>query len=149
VLYFESGQIYIHSHVETPRASGASSGGGIWQFRPETRRLEVYAKGLVNPWGLAFDEWGQSFATDGAGEGIDFVFPNAVFVTSPGAARILPGLNPGSPERCGLVRLDGKHIPEALRGCLATADFRGSRINIFRAWNGTAVPTNRSNNLIW
>ncbi len=132
MLYFNQ-SIYIHSHVETPWGVRRLLGGGVWQFRPETRRLEVYAKGLVNPWGLVFDEWGQSFATDGAGgEGINFVFPGAVFVSSPGASRIIPGLNPGSPKHCGLVQLDGKHVPEALRGCLATADFRGSRINVFR-----------------
>jgi putative heme-binding domain-containing protein len=132
MLYFNQ-SIYIHSHVETPWGVRRLLGGGVWQFRPETRRLEVYAKGLVNPWGLIFDEWGQSFATDGAGgEGINFVFPGAVFVSSPGASRIISGLNPGSPKHCGLVRLDGKHLPDALRGCLATADFRGSRVNIFR-----------------
>jgi len=132
MLYFNQ-SIYIHSHVETPWGVRRLLGGGIWQFRSEMRRLEVYAKGLVNPWGMEFNEWGQSFATDGAGgEGINFVFPKAVYVSSPGAARIIPGLNPGSPKHCGLVRLDGKHIPEALRGCLATADFRGSRINLFR-----------------
>jgi len=132
MLYFNQ-SIYIHSHVETPWGVRRLLGGGVWQFRPETRRLEVYAKGLINPWGLIFDEWGQSFATDGAGgEGINFVFPGAVFATSPGASRIISGLNPGSPKHCGLVRLDGKQVPEALRGCLATADFRGSRVNIFR-----------------
>jgi putative heme-binding domain-containing protein len=125
--------IYIHSHVETPWGVRRLLGGGIWEFRPETRRLEILAKGLVNPWGLSFDEWGQLFATDGAGgEGINFVFPRAVFVSSPGASRIVAGLNPGSPKHCSLERLEGSHVPDAFRGCLAAPDFRGHRINLFR-----------------
>src|ERR671936_1032559 len=69
MLYFNQ-SVYIHSHVETPWGVRRLGGGGIWQFRPESWRLEVLCRGFVNPWGHHFDEWGQSFATDGAfGEG--------------------------------------------------------------------------------
>ena len=58
-------------------------GGGVWEFRPETRRAEILSKGLINPWGFEFDRWGQSFATDGAGsEGVNYIFPQSVFATS-------------------------------------------------------------------
>ena len=61
--------------------------------------LEVFMRGLVNPWGHHFDRWGQSFATDGAGgEGINYVLPGAYYFTAPDAVRIVQGLNPGSPE---------------------------------------------------
>ncbi len=77
--------IYIHSHVETPHGVRRLRGGGIWRFRPETMQLDVVCRGFVNPWGHHFDYWGQSFATDGAyGEGINYVFPGAVYVTAPG-----------------------------------------------------------------
>ena len=79
--------------------------GGIWRFQPDTNDLDVFARGWVNTWGHAFDKYGQSFATDGAGgEGINYVVPGAVYVTAERAARgrILHGLNPGSPKHCGL-----------------------------------------------
>ncbi|QDS89338.1 hypothetical protein EC9_35370 [Rosistilla ulvae] len=121
--------IYIHSHVETPFGTRHLNGGGIWRYRPETQSLEVMCKGLVNPWGHVFDAYGQSFATDGAGvEGINYVFPGAVFATSPGAVRHLRGLNPGSPKHCGLEVLSGTHIPDPWRGDLVTNDFRGHRV---------------------
>ncbi len=132
MLYFNQ-SIYIHSHVETPHGIRRLMGGGIWHFRPETQRLEILAKGLVNPWGYAFDRWGQSFATDGAGrEGINFIFPRAVFLTSPGAKRIVAGLNPGQPKHCGLEFLSGRHVPEEMRGQVIAPDFRGHRINRFK-----------------
>ena len=90
-------------------------------------------KGLVNPWGHVFDEWGQSFMTDGAGgHGINFVFPRSVFVASPGARRKLSGLNPGQPKLCGLEVLSGSHVPDVWRGALAAPDFRGHRIKTYR-----------------
>ena len=125
--------IYIHTHLDTPYGIRRLLGGGMWHYRPETKRSEVFMKGLVNPWGHAFDEWGQSFMTDGAGgQGINFVYPRSVFVASPGAPRKLEGLNPGQPKLCGLEVLSGSHIPEHWRGALASPDFRGHRIKTFR-----------------
>ena len=128
MLYFNQ-SIYIHSHIETPHGVRRLGGGGIWQFRPETMELEVFIRGLVNPWGHHFDRWGQSFATDGAGgEGINYCIPGAYYFTAPDAVRILKGLNPGSPKYCGLEVVSGRHMPEAWRGSLLTNDFRGNRV---------------------
>jgi putative heme-binding domain-containing protein len=128
MLYFNQ-STYIHSHIETPHGPRRLGGGGIWQFRPETLRLEVFARGLINPWGHHFDRWGQSFATDGAGgEGINYIVPGGSYAWTPGATRILPGLNPGSPKYCGLEVLSGSHLPESWRGSLLTNDFRGHRV---------------------
>jgi len=128
LLYFNQ-SIYIHSHVETPWGVRRLGGGGIWQFRPESLQLEVFSRGLVNPWGHQQDDWGQSFATDGAGgEGINFIFPGSVFLTAPGATRIMKGLNPGSPKHCGLEMISGTHFPDDWQGNLITNDFRGHRV---------------------
>lgn len=131
MLYFNQ-SIYIHSHVETPWGIRRLMGGGIWHFRPETRELEVFCKGFVNPWGHIFDPWGQSFATDGAyGEGINHVFPGSVWVTSPDAKRIMKGLNPGQPKHCSLEIVSGRHFPDDWNGSLIANDFRGHRVNRF------------------
>ncbi len=121
--------IYIHSHIETPHGVRRLNGGGIWRFRPETLELDVLCKGFVNPWGHHFDAWGQSFATDGAyREGINYVFPGSVFVSSPGAKRLLTGLNPGSPKHCGLEVVSGRHLPDDFAGNMITNDFRAHRV---------------------
>ncbi len=127
-LYFNQ-SIYIHSHVETPHGVRRLGGGGAWRFRPETMALDVFIRGFVNSWGHRFDRWGQSFFTDGAyGEGINYAFPGAVFVTAVGAKRILRGLNPGQPKECGLEVLSGRHLPEDWSGSLVTNDFRANRV---------------------
>ena len=121
--------IYIHSHVETPFGVRRLNAGGIWRFRPETMKLDIFARGWVNTWGHTFDRWGQSFATDGAGgEGINYVVPGAAYPTVFGVSRILHGLNPGSPKYCGLEMIDGRHLPDDWQGNLITHDFRGHRV---------------------
>lgn len=124
--------IYIHSHVETPYGVQHLDGGGIWRFDPHSNRLEVFCKGFVNPWGHAIDGFGQSLATDGAYfEGINYAFPEAVFVTSPGAQRWLSGLNPGSPKHSGLEIISGGAMPAEMQGRLVTNDFRSHRVCLF------------------
>jgi putative heme-binding domain-containing protein len=127
-LYFNQ-SIYIHSHIETPWGPRRLNGGGIWQFRPETMNLEIFARGWWNSWGHHQDSWGASFATDGAGgEGINYIVPRAYYAAAPDAVRILPGLNPGSPKYCGLEVVSGRHLPDDWQGNLLTNDFRANRV---------------------
>jgi putative heme-binding domain-containing protein len=131
-LYFNQ-SIYIHSHVETPRGVRRLNGGGIWRLAPESLALDIFARGWVNAWGHAFDAWGRSLVTDGAGsEGINYGFPGAASFTAVGTPRILHGMNPGSPKYCGLEFLDGRHLPDDAAGQLVTADFRANRVCRFR-----------------
>ncbi|MCY7359563.1 MAG: dehydrogenase, partial [Rudanella sp.] len=150
LLYFNQ-SIYIYSHVETPSGIKRLEGGGVWQLNPKNLDLSVYAKGLINPWGLQFDRWGQSFLTDGAGgEGINYAFPGATFVTSPGAARILRGLNPGQPKHSGLDIISGRHLPESWQGSLITNDFRANRINRFKLdEQGSGYASRQVEDLLW
>jgi len=132
LLYFLQ-SIYIHSHVETPHGVRRLMGGGVWEFRPETRRLEIISKGLINPWGFEFDRWGQSFAADGAGsEGVNFIFPGSVFATSPGAKRVLKGMSPGQPKHSGQEIIDDPYWPSDWQGSVLQNDFRGGRVNRFK-----------------
>jgi putative heme-binding domain-containing protein len=132
MLYMNQ-SIYIHSHIETPHGPRRLNAGGIWQFRPETMHLEVFARGWVNTWGHQFDTFGQSFATDGAGgEGINYAIPGAAYPTAQGIPRIFHGLNPGSPKYCGLAIVSGRRVPDDWQGDMITNDFRGHRVCRFK-----------------
>ena len=129
LLYMLQGY-YIGSHVETLYGPRRLNGGGLWSYDIKTRRLEIYSRGLINPWGMIFDRWGQSFQTDGAGgQGINYTFPDSVFRASPNEPRSLNGLNPGRPKSCGLEVISGNHFPPAWRGNLLTSDFRANNID--------------------
>lgn len=126
-LYFTQ-SIYINSFIETPYGRRVLNGSGIWSFRPETERLEIFSRGLINPWGHAFDEWGQAFATDGAGSsGINYVFPESAHATAVGAAKVLPGLNSNTPKNTSAEVIYSRHFPADWQGSIITNDFRANR----------------------
>ncbi len=125
--------IYIHSHVETPYGVSRLMAGGIWRFDTRKETFEVFTRGLVNTWGHQMDDYGQSFATDGAGShGINYLFPDHVGLTAYKAKHIIKGMNPGQPKHCGLDILSSNHFPEKYRDLLIANDFRGHRTNAFR-----------------
>src|SRR5262245_20522256 len=131
-LYFNQ-SVYIHSHIETPHGVRRLNAGGIWQYRPDTMKLEVFVRGFWNSWGHDFDRWGQSFITDGAGgEGVAYGFPGAAYTPAQGVSRVLKGLNPGSPKYCGLEIVSGRHLPPEWQGNLITNDFRAHRVCRFK-----------------
>ena len=129
LLYMLQGY-YIGTHVETMYGPRRLNGGGLWSYDTKTRRLEIYSRGLTNPWGMRFDRWGQTFQTDGAGgEGINYSFPDSVFRSSPHENRYLRGLNPKRPKLCGIEIVSGNHFPESWRGAVIAADFRANNID--------------------
>lgn len=149
-FYFNQ-SIYIYSSVETPSGLKVLEGGGVWQLDPKALDLHIYAKGLINPWGLQFNRWGQSLLTDGAGsEGINYAFDGATFVTSPGAERVIRGLNPGQPKFSGLDIVSGRHLPDSTSGDLLTNDFRANRISRFRLQEqGSGFVSKQVEDLLW
>ncbi len=150
LMYFNQ-SIYIYSHVETPYGTKRLHGGGVWQFNPQTLELNVFARGLINPWGLQFDRWGSMFITDGAGnEGINYSFRDATFTSAPGIEKRIRGLNPGQPKHSGLDIISGGHFPKNWSGRLVTNDFRANRINTFTLQEqGSGFVSTQSEDLLW
>jgi putative membrane-bound dehydrogenase-like protein len=127
--------IYIHTHAETPHGVIRLNSGGILNLRVPTMELGIHMKGLVNSWGHAIDDFGQSFATDGASSaeagqgGLFHVVPQAMYLTYAGARRILQSASPGSyPKFAGLEYLRSPHFPDDWQGGYVTCDFRAHRI---------------------
>jgi len=60
--------LFLHSQVETPYGAVRGTGAAIFRFDPRTFRLERHVQSeFSNPWGIAFDEWGQLFIADASG----------------------------------------------------------------------------------
>jgi putative membrane-bound dehydrogenase-like protein len=49
--------------IGAPREERQFIDGGIWRYHPITRKFEIFARGLSNPWGFDFNDKGQGFAT--------------------------------------------------------------------------------------
>jgi putative heme-binding domain-containing protein len=128
-LYFNQ-SIYIHSHFETPHGLVHLNSGGVWHLRPSTMELGVFLRGFCNPWGHDFDEFGQSFVTDGAGyQGLSFGIPGATYFTYANMRRELKSISPGNyPKFCGLEIIRSTQFPPEWQGNAITCDFRAHRV---------------------
>ncbi|MEQ1851408.1 MAG: hypothetical protein ABMA01_07430, partial [Chthoniobacteraceae bacterium] len=128
-LYFQQ-TIYIHSHIETPWGLVRANSGVAFAYDPNTERLEVHSKGLVNCWGQQEDLKGQTFLTSGAdGNGITWSFPGAVLPPSEGARRTITSISPGSyPKFAGLELVNSPLFGPEWQGNAITNDFRAHRI---------------------
>ena len=126
--------IYTRTDTETPNGVVRLKGGGVFRFDPRNQDMGILFKGWVNPWGHQFDDFGQSFVTDGAGgEGINYGLPGASYVTAPKARRILGSVSPGSyPKFCSLEILRSQQFPADWQGDMITCDFRAHRIVRFK-----------------
>jgi len=128
-LYFHQ-TIYIHSHLETPWGLVRANSGVAFAYDPNTERLEVHSKGLVNAWGQQEDAAGQTFLTSGAdGTGVHWAFPGAAFPPSEGARRLVGSISPGSyPKFSGLELINSPLFGPDWQGNAITCDFRAHRI---------------------
>ena len=126
--------IYTHTHVETPNGVVHLNSGGIWRFDPATYQLEVFTKGGCNPWGHHWDQYGNSFFTDGAGfKGLYHAVEGATYFTYSDMRRELESITPGNwPKFASLEIVHSPNFPSDWQGDLITCDFRAHRVVHFK-----------------
>ncbi|WP_439488743.1 PVC-type heme-binding CxxCH protein [Algoriphagus sp.] len=122
----ESGSIYmaegvfLHSNVETSYGTVRATNGGFYRYTPSRHKLERVAQvSIPNPWGIAFDEWGQNFYAETSGPNVNWMQPGSVLprygnATNKGANLIQKDqmVRPTS----GLEFISSRHFPEDVQG---------------------------------
>lgn len=126
--------VYTRTDAETPTGVVRLKAGGVFRFDPRTHRMEVAYRGWVNSWGHAFDDYGDSFLSDGAGlQGISWAMPRATYFTLAPARREAPSISPGRyPKFCGVEIVRSPLFPADWQGDVITADFRAHRVVRFK-----------------
>lgn len=127
-LYFGQGD-GCESRVETPWGTSELFQAGFFRLRPERMQLHPLLDDFMgpgNPWGVAFNEWGQIFSVDGAG-GITFLSPGQIPTTHRRRLRTIG--KPGG--YCGIGFLDGRHLPADLQGHFAIGDYKSNQVKQF------------------
>ncbi len=126
--------VYTRSDVETPNGVVRLKAGGMFRFDPRDEKMEILYRGWVNAWGHQFDEFGQSFVTDGAGfNGVSWAVPGATYRTLAPARRELASVSPGAyPKFSGIEIIRSAAFPDDWQGDIITSDFRAHRVVRFK-----------------
>jgi mono/diheme cytochrome c family protein/glucose/arabinose dehydrogenase len=112
--------VFLHSNVETPYGPVRGVDGGFYRFSPQRTHLERTAQlSIPNPWGVAFDDWGQDFFLHTSGTSINWMLP--VSIKPPYGAKTpsTPNLAPKGHEvrpTSGLEFVSSRHFPDEVQG---------------------------------
>lgn len=125
------GWIYAcHGFRNTSTVRGADghemtlNSGNTFRFREDGSRIEQNSWGQVNPFGLAFDRWGNMYNADCHSMPLTCVLPGAYY---PSFGKPDDGLgfgpnmldhNHGSTGICGVAWYEAEQFPEEYRDCI-------------------------------
>jgi mono/diheme cytochrome c family protein/glucose/arabinose dehydrogenase len=112
--------VFLHSNVETPYGPVRGVDGGFYRFSPQRTMLERTAQlSIPNPWGVAFDRWGQDFFLHTSGPSMNWMLPVSVKPTYGSKTPSTPDLVPkGHAVRptSGLEIVSSRHFPDEVQG---------------------------------
>jgi len=75
-IYMAEG-VFLHTNVETPHGVIRAHNGGFYRYNPTKKHLERTAQmNIPNPWGIAFDDWGQPFYIETSGPAFQWMTPS-------------------------------------------------------------------------
>lgn len=112
--------IFLHSNVETAHGPVRGTNGGFFRYSPQRKKLIRYAQmHIPNPWGTAYDDYGQDFFLHTSGPDASWMMPGTVKSTygvSMYASTILQNhkVRPTS----GLEFISSRHFPDDVQGDL-------------------------------
>ena len=79
-IYMSEGT-FLHSNIETAHGPIRSSNGGFFRYSPQRNHLERTARlSIPNPWGTAFDRFGQPFFLETSDPDLHWMTPASVRV---------------------------------------------------------------------
>ncbi|GAB5521804.1 MAG: GDSL-type esterase/lipase family protein [Rhodothermales bacterium] len=126
--------VFLHTNVETPWGPVRATNGGFYRYSPQRRYLERVAQvNIPNPWGIAFDEWGQDFFAETSGPPVRWMMPSSVKprygVSTKKTENLIDAEDQVRPTS-GLEFVSSRHFPDEVQGDLMynnTIGFLGTR----------------------
>ena len=136
-IYMGEG-VFLHTNVETPYGPIRATNGGFYRFSPQKHKLERTAQlSIPNPWGIAFDTWGQNFFCDTSGPDVRWMMPGSIQpkygIASPRSQNLIEQAHKVRPTS-GLEFVSSRHFPDEVQGDLLinnTIGFLGTKQHKF------------------
>lgn len=114
--------VFLHTNVETPYGPIRATNGGFFRYSPQRKHLERTAQiPIPNPWGIAFDDWGQNIFAETSGPEIRWMLPSTIKPRyGQGNDKAPSMLNDNEKVRptSGLEFVSSRHFPDEVQGDL-------------------------------
>lgn len=132
-IYMGEG-VFLHTNVETPYGPVRATNGGFYRYNPQRRHLERTAQlAIPNPWGIAFDDWGQNFFAETSGPDVRWMMPGSIKprygVATHKSENLIEDKHRVRPTS-GLEFVSSRHFPDDVQGDLLinnTIGFLGTK----------------------
>lgn len=132
--FYLSEGTFLHSHVETAYGVERSTNGGFFRYSPQRQHLERTVRlSIPNPWGVAFDAYGQDFFADTSDPNVRWMSPATMSVPfgefAPMPRNLVPKAQMVRPT-AGLEFISSRHFPDDVQGDLIinnTIGFLGTK----------------------
>ncbi len=112
--------VFLHTNVETPYGPMRATNGGFYRYAPQLHKLERTAQlAIPNPWGIAFDDWGQPFFAETSSPDVRWMLPGTVLPRYGEAThkseQLVEDAHRVRPTS-GLEFVSSRHFPDAIQG---------------------------------
>lgn len=118
-IYMAEG-VFLHTNVETSYGPVRATNGGFYRYTPNRHKLERVAQvSIPNPWGIAFDEWGQNFYAETSGPNVNYMMPASLlprYGNANNKGRNLIQRDQLVRPTSGLEFISSRHFPEDVQG---------------------------------
>ncbi len=133
-IYMAEG-VFLHTNVETAYGPVRATNGGFYRYSPQRHYLERVQLPIPNPWGIAFDEWGQNFFAHTSGPDMTWMMPGSIKPrygqASPLPKNLIEEAHRVRPTS-GLEFVSSRHFPEEIQGSILinnTIGFLGTKVH--------------------
>ncbi|WP_439583968.1 PVC-type heme-binding CxxCH protein [Dyadobacter bucti] len=114
--------VFLHTNVETSYGPVRATNGGFYRYSPQLHKLERTAQlSIPNPWGIAFDDWGQPFFAETSSPDVRWMMPGTVLPrygeATHKSVQLIEEKHRVRPTS-GLEFVSSRHFPDELQGDL-------------------------------
>lgn len=153
-IYMGEG-VFLHTNVETSYGPVRATNGGFYRYNPQRRHLERTAQlSIPNPWGIAFDEWGQNFFAETSSPDVRWMMPGTVKprygVATHKSFNLIEEEHRVRPTS-GLEFVSSRHFPDEVQGDMLinnTIGFLGTKQHKM-VDDGTGYKSQHRMDLVW
>ena len=112
--------IFLHTSVETAYGTVRGSNGGFYRYAPQRKHLMRYSQySIPNPWGVAFDDYGQDFFLHTSGPSFGWMLPGTVkarYGANMKSPSILTSKANSVRPTSGVEFVSSRHFPDEVQG---------------------------------